>query len=189
MYTSQGLTVSEIARRLGVTRGESQGMLRRAGIPRRRRAPRPLPPPSEQERRRLERLYVKEGLTVAYVGRRLGVSRDSAERLLVRADIPVRRYAGPQLPKAPELRRLYIKEKLSTRDLARRFHTHQATVWRALADAGIPRRPRGSGNKFVRGGRAPLVGSPRRRGGGVGLGDGPGNPALGELAWVHEGRS
>jgi hypothetical protein len=100
-----------------------------------------------------------------------------------------RRYDGSHPPDIDTLARLYIEEKLSTHQLSRIYSTHQGTVWRALADAGIPRRPRGSGNKFVRGGRAPLVGSPRRRGGGVGLGDGPGNPALGELAWVHEGRS
>jgi excisionase family DNA binding protein len=147
MYVSDGLTLEQTAQRLGVTRGQARGMLIRAGIPLRKRGPRPLPPPSENERRRLERLYVKERLTVANVGRRLGISRDSAERLLVRANIPVRRYDGSGLPDIETLARLYIEDKLSTHDLARMFGTHQGTVWRALADAGIPRRPRGSGNR------------------------------------------
>jgi excisionase family DNA binding protein len=145
LYVTEGLTVSEVARELGTTTRRAQAMLVRAGIPLRRRGPRPLASPAESQRQRLERLYVTEGLSVSDVARRLGTTRDRAHGLLVRAGIPLRRNGSKeQLPPASELARLYLEEGLSTRALADRFGVHQRVAWKALKEARVPARRRGS---------------------------------------------
>src|SRR5438552_1761795 len=70
LYVTQGLSVSEVGRRLGMTRKQAEGILMRAGIPLRQRGSQPLAPPAEAERRRLERLYVTEGVSVSELARR-----------------------------------------------------------------------------------------------------------------------
>jgi hypothetical protein len=46
------------------------------------RGRRPLPPPSERERQRLERMYVSQGLTVEEVATRLGTTYRRAQAML-----------------------------------------------------------------------------------------------------------
>jgi transposase len=143
LYEQQRLTPAEIGERLGVSGRTIRTWLQQAGIalrPRRERRRHHLPPTDVE----LRRCYLDEGLTIAQVAARYGVSATTARRWLGNAGIP-RRAArrSSRAPSADELRRLYQDEGLSTTQIAQRHGVAQQTAHGWLRAAQIPLRPAG----------------------------------------------
>jgi transposase len=169
LYEQQRLTPAEIGERLGVSGRTIRTWLQRAGIALRpgwERRRRHLPPADTE----LRRCYLDEGLTIAQLAARYGVSATTAKRWLDKAGIP-RRAAGrrSRAPGAAELRRLYQKEGLSTTQIAQRHGVGQSTAHGWLRAAEIPLRPAGLPVRTDPGHLAvpeTMVGSPSKRPGG-----------------------
>jgi transposase-like protein len=91
-------------------------------------------------RRGLERLYVRDGLSVAEVARRFDVSKDVVKRNIARHGIPRRQRRAPL--DRDTLHHLYVQERLGVRTVAARLGVSPDTVRAELARYRIPiRRP------------------------------------------------
>lgn len=144
----QGLRVSEIADRLGVTESPVLDRMRArgwTGPPRRPRGPsRNTPPPAPVET--LRQLYLVEGLSVAEVAHRLGVTKHRVIAELQAAGVPGRRpgWTNGQ-PPAPitraQLTELYLDGGMTVGEVAAALHTTTTRVNAALRRHGIDRRP------------------------------------------------
>lgn len=144
----QGLRVSEIAERLGVTDSPVLERMRArgwTGPPRRPRGPsRNAPPPAPVET--LRQLYLVEGLSVAEVAHRLGVTKHRVTAELQAAGIPGRRPGWTDgQPPAPitraQLTELYLDGGMTVGEVAAALHTTTTRVNTALRRHGIDRRP------------------------------------------------
>jgi transposase-like protein len=89
----------------------------------------------------LERLYVRDGLSVAEVARRFDVSTDVVKRNIARHGIPRRQRRAP-LDRAT-LHHLYVDERLGVRVVADRLDVSPDKVRAELARYRIPIRPPG----------------------------------------------
>ena len=151
-----GLSVAQIARRLDVSPSTAARWLSEAGISpprtslknRPRGADRPVTRPG---RRELERMYVREGLPIAAIAGRLGVSAHLVRTWLAevgiaawppggRADaVRTVRWRKP-VPPVDELRELHLVRRLGRRALASHYQVHPSTISRWLSEAGLPTR-------------------------------------------------
>lgn len=144
----QGLRVSEIAERLGVTESPVLERMRARGwtVPARRpRGPsRHAPPPPAPET--LRRLYLAEELSVAEVAHRLGVTKHRVTAELQAAGIPRRRpgWIDGQPPEPitrAQLTELYLDRGVTVGEVAAALDTTTTRVNAALRRHGIDRRP------------------------------------------------
>ena len=133
MY-EEGSSIRAVAAELGIHQRDVWRHLRRAGVPLRPRGT----PGAVLSRWELERLYLRDSLSLAEVARRFEVSPQVVARNLDRYGIPRRR---PPLERAT-LQRLYVDERLGIRALSARLGVSAAKVRADLAHHGIPvRRP------------------------------------------------
>jgi transposase len=84
-YVTNGLTPEQLARCYGVSASTVTRWLEDAGIPRRPPGRRSHAPAREE----LRRLYQLEGLSTAQIGRRYGVSQQTAHRWVRAAGVPL----------------------------------------------------------------------------------------------------
>ena len=133
----RGWSIRAIAQKVGVHHRSVWRILDGAGVARR-----PVGSRGRRLRRAdLQRLYVREGLSLAEVARRLDVNVDAVKRNLDRLGIP-RRGTVPLDPNL--LARLDLREGRSIRAMAARLRVSAERVRRELVEAGIPiRRPAG----------------------------------------------
>ena len=149
LYLAQGLSVAAIAKRTGWSSKRVRTRLREAGVPVRSVGPKDpnATPPSREV---LEELYVRQGLSVAAVGRRLGWSTTRTQEFLTRFGVPTRppRPAGShwpaQLRSREALADLYLSQGLSSTAIAHLVGVGPRQVLAALHHHGIPVRPRGT---------------------------------------------
>lgn len=129
-----GRSVRAVAAELGVHQRDVWRHLAAAGVARRPRGA----PGVALSRRPLERLYVRDGLSLAEVARRFDVTADVVARNLDRYGIPRRR---PPLERAV-LEGLYVDERLGIKAVSARLGVSAAKIRADLAHHGIPvRRP------------------------------------------------
>ena len=143
LYEQQRLAPAEIAERFGISSRTVRAWLRRLEIPLRpqpERRGRRLPPTAAE----LHRRYVADGLTIAQLAARYGVSTATVRGWLQNAGIPRRLPGRPsQAPSREELVRLYQVEGLSTTQIGQRYGVSQQTALRWLRAADVPLRPQG----------------------------------------------
>jgi DNA-binding CsgD family transcriptional regulator len=138
-----GLTLERAAAAASVEVEDASRRLRAEGVAAPSASLRPAGPPPEL----LAHLYVRDGLTTAAVGERLGLTPRQARYQLQRAGIrrpgpPARARTKKRLSPA-ELEDLYVARRLPIRAIAALVGLDQRDVWRQLTEAGIPRRRRG----------------------------------------------
>jgi transposase-like protein len=123
LYVEEGLTLVEIAERVGCSPGAVGKRLRRAGVKMRPRGGPARPPDESDVVERLRELYVEQGLSVLEVARRFGRSRDWVITRLERFGLPRRGWQKkPRLAlPASKLRRLWVDEGRSLPEVAERF--------------------------------------------------------------------
>ncbi|MEW6477431.1 MAG: hypothetical protein AB1679_34700 [Actinomycetota bacterium] len=142
LYVERGLSVLEVARRLGRSRDWVIARLDRYGLPRRgwQKKPRPALPAA-----RLRRLWVDERRSVPEVAEHFGVPADWVRAELARHAIrrPRRPPRGLTPLTATVLEDLYVRRGLTAAQIAGRVGGSPTRVVDALERAGIPRRPRG----------------------------------------------
>jgi DNA-binding transcriptional regulator LsrR (DeoR family) len=147
-HVDEGLSVVQIAERVGCHPQTVRFRLRQASIPLRRAARstnRGLVPLTDEL---LRRLYYDEELTTREIADRLGCSATRISKALRRSGIQRRRRGvrgGPvaePLPKLSpeELTEMYVHQQLTTAEIAARFGGSEFWAHRALRAAGIPRR-------------------------------------------------
>ena len=96
LYVRQELSAPEIARRYGVHPHTPWRWLDAAGIPRRRRGPRPAGPAVDRDT--LEDLYLRQGLSITAIAARLGRSTNAVVVALDRHGVPRWRRGRPVAP-------------------------------------------------------------------------------------------
>ncbi len=108
-------------------------------------APSPSPSaaaPSRPEAATLRQLYVDEGLTVAGVARRLGVSTGAAHKWLRAAGVAMRPSPAEAVPVEDDtVRRLYVDHGWSAAEIATHVGCSVSTVFFRLRRLGVPSRP------------------------------------------------
>lgn len=96
------------------------------------------------------KLYLEEGLSLADVGKRMGISRQAVHQRLHRAGLTLRRnapHAGEKLRAVraeidlSELLRQYVEEKKSLMELARVFGVNSQMLGNILRGEGVEIRP------------------------------------------------
>ena len=118
----------------------------------------------ELDEKILQRLYWEEGLTLAEVGARLGVSGTCVMRKMRGYGIPRRpahrpRGRGVLVGIAVSgVVQLYREQELSLRLIGEAYGCSAETVRRCLADAGVPRRHSGWQQSRIRGPRCARCG-------------------------------
>lgn len=80
-------------------------------------------------------------LSLKNVAKRVGIAHSSVRRLLVEADVELRKPRAPgKMVTKEQLTELYIRRELSTTDIAKALNINQSTVLDKLLDCGIPTR-------------------------------------------------
>jgi transposase-like protein len=131
-----GRSIRAVAAELGMHQREVWRQLSLAGVSRRPRGTAGV----VLSRRRLECLYVRDGLSVAEVARRFDVTKEVVNRNIARHGIPRRQRRAP-LDRGT-LHHLYVDERLGVRTVAARLGVSPDTVRAELARHQIPiRRP------------------------------------------------
>lgn len=145
LYVEEGLTLVEIAERVGCSPGAVGKRLHRAGVKMRPRGGPARPPDESDVVERLRELYVEQGLSVLEVARRFGRSRDWVITRLDRFGLPRRGWQKkPRLAlPASKLRQMWVDERRSLPEVAERFCVPADWVRAELARYGIS-RPRRS---------------------------------------------
>lgn len=165
LYQVGGLSVRDIAGRLGLSRSRVSGILRQAGVevtargrgrPRlARRAPLPASLPDI-----LRELYIEQRLTVRAIGGLLGVSESTVRARLVELGVPRRTKGGfdrlDRLDPDPNLvRELYVEQGMTSDAVAAALGRSRFSVLRAAHGHGLPVRPppslahQGAGSTFL----------------------------------------
>ena len=132
-----GMPLARAAAAVRITYPEAEGWLSELGLP------------ATAGRKRvdvdlLRRLYVDEGLPVADIADRLGISED-----LVRSRVSNARLRRVRTDHSAIVVRLYRRGQ-SIRVIAGTLDLHPRTVWRLLDEAGMERRPVGSLGRRLR---------------------------------------
>jgi len=150
LYVVEGLSVAEVALRLGLSRGRVTAALDAAGIVRQRPGWIDSAPPDPISRGSLIRLYVEDGMTVRQVAAALGTTTTRVNAALRRHGIP--RRPEPQSPPPPRvgqnhavLHQWYVIEGRTLEQIARQQHTTKDTVRTWLQTAGVSVQPRTAG--------------------------------------------
>lgn len=152
-WCQEGWSIPQIQRELRVSRSTTERWLTEAGLTARRVSSRnclrgstvPVVPP---ERTELDRLYVREGLSVDRTAERLGASRHLVRNWLAeygialraaggRPGVPHRLPARKPPPPVDELRVLR-EQRLTCRAIAVHYSVHPQTVTRWLRAADLP---------------------------------------------------
>jgi transposase-like protein len=133
----QGHTIRAIATKLGMHQREGWRQLAAAGVPRRTRGI----PGVVLSRSALERLYIREQLSVAEVARRFEVPPETVIRNLRNHGLRPRNRHAPL--DRDTLRRLHVDERLGLRAVGARLGVSPDKVRAELARYGIPIRPPG----------------------------------------------
>ena len=136
LYT-EGHTIRAIATKLGMHQREVWRQLEAAGVARRARGISGV----VLSRSALERLYVREQLSVAEVARRFEVSTEAVVRNLRIYGLPRRNRHAPL--NRDTLRRLYVDDRLGVRAVAARLGVSPDKVHAELARFAIPIRAPG----------------------------------------------
>src|SRR5581483_1856512 len=141
LYIEQGLSVLEVARRLGHGRDWVVDRLDRYGLPSRRWQKKPRPPLPAA---RLRRPWADERRSVPEIADHFGVPADWVRAELARHAIsrPRRPPRGLTPLTAKDLEDLYVRRGLTAAQIAGRVGGSPTRVVEALERAGIPRRPR-----------------------------------------------
>lgn len=109
---------------------------------------RPVTPLTSRE---LTRLYLTDGLSIATIARRQGVSTHLIRTWLAEAGIPFRPAGGRRgvirparwrkpVPPTAELGESYLLRRVGRRELAAHYRVHPSTLARWLTEAGLPTR-------------------------------------------------
>jgi transposase-like protein len=133
----EGHTIRAIATKLGMHQREVWRQLAAAGVPRRARGLAGV----VLSRPALERLYIREQLSIAEVARRFEVPKEAVIRNLRNHGLP-RRHRSAPLDK-DTLRRLYADERRGVRAVASRLGVSPDKVRAELGRYGLPIRPPG----------------------------------------------
>jgi len=133
----EGHTIRAIATKLGMHQREVWRQLVAAGVSRRSRGLSGV----VLSRSALERLYVREQLSVAEVARRFEVPKEAVVRNLRNHGLPRHNRQAPL--DRDTLRRLYVDARLGVRAVAERLRVSSEKVRAELARFGIPIRPPG----------------------------------------------
>lgn len=142
-YVIEHLTIAQIAEQIGVAPQTIHNWLIAASIPRRAASATLRDDLHDQT---IRHLYVRERLSAAEIGARLGCATSTVLRRLERSGIP-RRAARPrthQRPSDDALRHMYLASGLSLREIANLRSVTPQAVRSWLIAAGIPRRPSGA---------------------------------------------
>lgn len=143
LYLSEGLSVEQIAARLGCSRGAVIAAMDRFGIARMRG--KRIREDEEAVRAALVELYQNQGLSIAGVARAMGRSHDYVSVRLRRYGI-ARRPAPPRASADPELlRRAWVDERRTLEEIAGELGTSRSQLRAELSRHGITRprrRPR-----------------------------------------------
>jgi excisionase family DNA binding protein len=142
LYVRQGLTQREIGARFGIHQGTVWSALRTAGIPARPRGSWLVAAGAEVSREILEDLYGGQGLSLAKVAERLGVSPKTARARFVRFGIPLRSRDGVDVPHEV-LEHLYVTGGLGVRAVGRHLGISCDQVRAARHRHGIAAHPPG----------------------------------------------
>jgi len=146
LYVDEGLSIQQVVDRTGVKRQTVSRRLRAAGVALR---------PSGGEANRfdldideLKRLHIDEQLTLAQIGKRLGIQGATVAAHLRRAGVEVRptKHTGGR-PRATvdvaEAVRLYVDEQLPVAKVAEQVGVHPGVVRARLIEAGVTIRKAG----------------------------------------------
>jgi len=153
MYVNEKMSIIKIGEKLGVSRAGVHNWLRENEIGIRDRPEAKLPngvtKPTKEE---LEKLYYEDGLGMAKIGIRFGVSHFIVRGWLNDYDIEIREARklpeGFVKPTRDELERMYVDEKMGTYKIAERLGANATSVFKWLRENGIetrepPRLPEG----------------------------------------------
>ena len=143
LYVDQQLTIRQVAARTGLSPRQVWRRLEEAGIPRRPSGPQR----TQVDRKVLEDLYLRRGLSMDAVARELRVSRGVVERNLRSQHI--RRSRRERIPR-PVLEDLYVNRRLSAEAVAARTGTTKAIVLADLRHWGLARRVGGGARPLSR---------------------------------------
>jgi DNA-binding CsgD family transcriptional regulator/catechol 2,3-dioxygenase-like lactoylglutathione lyase family enzyme len=143
LYVTQGKTIQETAKLLGLTRKELLSAMARAGIEKRTQGRKSKKKISERMLR-LERLYLREKRTQAEVARILGVSLSTISKVVKAANISPPKRATFENLDVEQLKDLYAGRGMTLLQTAKVLGCSVSSVWMAIRHAGIPTRPRGT---------------------------------------------
>lgn len=141
MYVEEGLTLAEIAGRLGVAPQTVWNRLRAQSIPTR---PSPSTPRSDLDAKEVARLYVEQGMSAPAIARAVGCGVATVYSRLDAAGVSRRPANGARSRRPPvdALRLRYEVERQTVREVAREFAVTRQAVYGWLRDAGIGLRGR-----------------------------------------------
>jgi AcrR family transcriptional regulator len=143
LYVGQNLTIRQVAARTGLSPRQVWRRLEEAGIPRRPSGPQR----TAVDRRLLEDLYLRRGLSMDAVARELRVSRGVVERNLRSQHI---RRARRERIAREVLEEFYVRRRLSAEAVAARTGTTKAIVLADLRHWGLARRAGGGARPLSR---------------------------------------
>lgn len=143
LYVNEGLSVGEVAHRLGLSRGRVTAALDAAGISRRRPGWTEGTPPAPITAEQLTELYVEDGKTVREVAAVLDTTTTRVNAALRRQGIP--RQPEPQKPPPPlaldktTLTDLYVTRRLDDEAIGTRYEVPAWRVTMRRRELGVHR--------------------------------------------------
>ena len=137
MYQNEGLTISDIGRKLGCQPSIVWQRLKKYNIPRRNSGTISRTIITKEA---LQRLYVDEGKSAAKIAREMGCSDITVLNRLREYGFEIRgRNLGSVITKE-DLQRLYVDEGLPLKDIAETYKCHEGTIKSYRRKFGIPKR-------------------------------------------------
>jgi len=138
LFLNEGLTLQQVAERMGVSRQAVHSRFTRAGIPTRRPDVVSLEVLNDTRR-----MYEDEGFSIERIARHFGIKILLARKRLARAGAVIHKSRRPIFTFDRDLMyALYIKERLSLAGVSERLGVSQNVVIRELRLHGIKQRPR-----------------------------------------------
>ena len=146
MYEKEGLTASDIGRKLGCHYSVVWRYLKKYGIPRRNSGTISRTIIAKET---LRRMYVEEQKSPAMIAREMGCSDSVVRNKLKEYGFEIRgRNLGNVITKE-DLRRLYVDEGHSMKEIAGRYKCHEGTMHAYRRKFGIPKRRDYSDKQYV----------------------------------------
>jgi len=94
------------------------------------------------DRKKLEKLYSKEGLTMDQIAERLKITKSTVRYWLIKYGIPIRKWGKEKKfdISSDELMELYLIKKISAPRIAKKKGCSVSTIYSLLKQFSIPRR-------------------------------------------------
>ena len=147
MYQKEGLTTSEIGRKLGCHPALVWRRLKKYGIPRRNSG---TISRTRITKETLRRMYVDDRKSIARIAREMGCSDAAVRNRLEEYGFEIRGRNLGNVITEEDLRRLYVGEGRSMKEIAEMYKCHEGTMHAYRRRFGIPKRRDYSDEHYTR---------------------------------------